>query len=448
MEPDKPDTNRENVTVAELPPAATSLSKFHHDGNLAEGQKVAAATISEPAPSQPSAKEQVSTVSTKDFTVPQLRGEEPIGIDVRTGLPLYYTPQEWKAKVREWEQRMIENAPTEEEEKQDEQRDILEMCQFRSWSKPEPARPVFTMSNVVICTPGNLAAITAQAKAGKTAFLGAMIAAPMVEPGLNADTFTVTSANPDKAAVIHFDTEQSPADWWNKVNLAVHRAGLSKPPEWLLSYCLTGKSANETRELVRFGIQHAADIFGAVHSVFIDGVADLVNNVNDPEECNAFVADLHGLAIVHDCPIISVIHFNPGSDTKTRGHLGSQIERKAETNLTLEKDGEITAVWSTKQRGAPIPKDIGPRFKWDNGLKHHVSCGSEIGAKTLAKIENLRCQRDDVFLDHPAMRYSDLVATVKKVLTVSDRTATRRIQEWCHYELIEKSAANLYTKVD
>jgi hypothetical protein len=34
--------------------------------------------------------------------------------------------------------------------------------------------------------------------------------------------------------------------------------------------------------------------------------------------------------------IVGVIHFNPGGE-KTRGHLGSQLERKAETNLRLDK---------------------------------------------------------------------------------------------------------------
>ena len=39
--------------------------------------------------------------------------------------------------------------------------------------------------------------------------------------------------------------------------------------------------------------------FGGIHSVFVDGVADAADDVNDPAESNAFVAELHGLEHFH-----------------------------------------------------------------------------------------------------------------------------------------------------
>jgi hypothetical protein len=111
--------------------------------------------------------------------------------------------------------------------------------------------------------------------------------------------------------------------------------------------------------------------------VLVDGVADLVVDVNDAGESNTYTAHLHQTAIEHDCAVVCVIHTNPSSE-KTRGHLGSQLERKSETNLRLEKSGEITVVFSDKNRRAPIQKENGPRFVWSDEAGMHVSTEAEI----------------------------------------------------------------------
>ena len=38
------------------------------------------------------------------------------------------------------------------------------------------------------------------------------------------------------------------------------------------------------------------EVTGRIHAIFIDGVADLVLDVNSAEECNGFLAELHALA--------------------------------------------------------------------------------------------------------------------------------------------------------
>ncbi|MDB6036107.1 MAG: topoisomerase [Verrucomicrobiales bacterium] len=313
-------------------------------------------------------------------------------------------------------------------------------------AKPPPEqRVVYKMAFVPIATAGNIDCITAQAKYGKTAVINSIIASVLTSLESEADTFTIQSHNPDSKALVHFDTEQCPADHWKQIDRAVARAKAKAKPNWLLSYCLTGMAAHEAWKTVKFGIEQAAKKFGGVHSVLIDGVADLVVDVNDPAECNAFVAELHSIAIRHDCPIICVIHFNPGSE-KARGHLGSQLERKAETNLKLEKENETTVVYSAKQRNAPISKETGPRFKWCNEQMMHVSCESAGVQKEDLKRQSAMSEIEDVFNGHPSMRYSDLKSTVKTVLTVTDRTAERRIQQWEHLKLIKKPFGSLYAK--
>ena len=111
----------------------------------------------------------------------------------------------------------------------------------------------------------------------------------------------------------------------------------------------------------------------------LDGGADLLIDPNDPAESFSFVDELHQLAIRYVTVILSIIHENPsgGEIGKTRGHFGSQLERKAETNLRLQKDKDdgVTTIFAEKARHAHIPKALGPRFVWSEDEHMHVTAG-------------------------------------------------------------------------
>jgi hypothetical protein len=73
---------------------------------------------------------------------------------------------------------------------------------------------------------------------------------------------------------------------------------------------------------IEVAIQNALHKFGGVHSIWLDGFADFVQSVNDEQEAFGLVRFLHSLAVTHQCPIIGVVHLNPGDTGKSRGHLG------------------------------------------------------------------------------------------------------------------------------
>ena len=225
------------------------------------------------------------------------------------------------------------------------QQSLIERLTARIYSpqaNPVEPTPRFFLAGIPISTPGNLATISAHAKAGKSAAIGGMIASTFAAS--DADCLGFTSQNPNGFAVVHLDTEQCPFDHWQGIERALCRAKIASAPLWLRSYCLTGFSAADVRASIRILIEQAAKQFGGVHSVFIDGVADAAPDVNDPAETSSLITELHKLAIEFDCPILNIIHVNPGSDSKTRGHLGSQLERKSETNLKLKQDANGISV--------------------------------------------------------------------------------------------------------
>ncbi len=327
------------------------------------------------------------------------------------------------------------------------QADIAELLKQRRFNPsitPPPLRPIYSLGGQVIATPGNLVTVTSAVKTGKSAVIGAM-AASVMAAGTNVDCLGFSSNNPKSYALLHFDSEQSPDDHWHQIARALKRAKIHKPPTWLYSYCLTGLGHRRAWDCVAEAMRFAAETHGGIHSILIDGVADLVADVNDAAECNDFVATVHDVAIQRDCPIIGVIHFNPGGE-KTRGHLGSQLERKAETNLRLDKIDEVTSIWSDKQRRAPIPKGTGPCFHWSDDAGMHVSTETQQAVMEQEEIERLTLLADEIFGEHPSMRYSELTATVKTRQKITERTAERRVSRMAKLKIIRKSVAGLWTK--
>ena len=333
--------------------------------------------------------------------------------------------------------------PVAETTRNDSIREKLALRRFNFAVKPEHTEPRFLVGQTPVCTPGNLTTISAQAKQGKTAAMTAAQASTM-SLAYDADCLGWKSSNAQGFAVVSFDTEQSIEDHDAVSRRAIARAALTEAPAWFLSYCLTGFSVAESRTAIRVALEDAAIAHGGIHSVFLDGAADLVADVNDPAESNEFVAHLHATAIEYACPIITAIHLNPGSDFKTRGHLGSQLERKAETNLKLERDGDAIIMFAEKNRKAPILRTTGPRFVWSDEAGMHVSTESAGIAKNDAKREALASLMEGIFTDRKSMRYTDVILTVKKSLSVSQRTAERKTEDAAKLRVIEKSVAGLW----
>jgi hypothetical protein len=229
--------------------------------------------------------------------------------------------------------------------------------------------PRFSIAGSVVSSPGNLCVIAAHAKVGKSALVGAFLAATT---GRKGDTLGVTSENPDSAAVIHFDTEQSHEDHRSLLATALRRVSLPERPAWLRSYRLAEVPVADRIVLLEHELRRASKCCGSVHSVLLDGVADFVLNPNDSSKAFAVVHRLHALAALFKTSIVCVLHLNPGK-SKTRGHLGSQLERKSEANLLIEKSHGVSTVFSQSARHAPLLRMDGVQFRWNDEAQMHLT---------------------------------------------------------------------------
>jgi hypothetical protein len=326
-------------------------------------------------------------------------------------------------------------------------RAILKERAFNFALAPLPPYPLLKLGGDTITTPGNLTNVQAGIKAGKTAALGAIIAAICNGNRQGPDTLGFDSENPEGYAVIHIDTEQSRYDHDALIRRALRRAQVNEPPTWLLSYCLTDIDVAARLNALGLLLEDAVAAHGGIFLVIIDGVADLSLDPNDPKESFALVGYLHATAIKYNCGVITVLHENPGSETgKTRGHLGSQLERKAETNLRLAKDAAgVTTVWSDRARHGHTPRDQGTCFQWSDAAGMHVSCGTAREIKATAKQAKFRDEAEAAFGDAEKLGYSDLVTRIMEAVGVVAKTAEKRVKTYSAEGLIVKSSEGIYT---
>jgi hypothetical protein len=238
----------------------------------------------------------------------------------------------------------------------------------RPIEKPDPKLQI---DKQCIGTDGNLIIITGQAKSGKTGAVSGLLAGFIANID-HEDALGFTVKCSEGKAVLHFDTEQSEYDHSQCMVKVLRRAGLSHEPGFFRSNSLRKNSngeerKNDIRQMANYMSKHC----GGIHAIVIDGIADCVNSVNDERECNATVQFCESLAMDFNCLVLLVLHHNPGSD-KSRGHLGSQLGRKCEAELSITKDAatENSKIEARFLRNAGVVKDI--EFSYDMDLGYHV----------------------------------------------------------------------------
>ena len=201
-------------------------------------------------------------------------------------------------------------------------------------SKPAPVvKPIIEHNGMIVASLGNISAVVGAAKSKKTFLCTALVGGLLAERG----EFGIT---PRLAKVLWVDTEQS-ALHARKVLERIHRlAGWDDNRNCGLLHTLT---LREVDPKSRAEILYRAIELYRPMLVVVDGISDLMYNTNDIAESDAIVGRLMALSTEFNCHILCVLHTNPDSD-KARGHIGSTLQRKAETVLYVHKVGECSVV--------------------------------------------------------------------------------------------------------
>lgn len=181
-------------------------------------------------------------------------------------------------------------------------------------------------------TLGNFSAIIGKAKSRKT-FLVSMGLATLLRSDTLMDKFRGNLPRLQEKVIL-FDTEQSKYHV-QKVLRRICRLIEINEPENFLCYGLRPYDTNKRVEV----IEHALSNIPNIGMVVIDGIRDLVHDINDPSEATKITNSLMRWTEEKNIHLVVVIHQNKG-DSNARGHLGSEIVNKAETVISVTKDAQ------------------------------------------------------------------------------------------------------------
>lgn len=319
----------------------------------------------------------------------------------------------------------------------------LKSCELDFNNPPPVAQMIVSVNDVPLGTQGNLLCITGGEGTGKSNYVAALIAgAVKPENTEGIDTLGISiEGNPKGKAVLFYDTEQSEVQLYKNVSTLLRRCGRDTMPEWFKAYCLTGMSRKERLKSIVLSMDKFHYQYGGIHLVVIDGIADLIRCANDEAESIAVVEELYRLAGIYNTCIVTVLHFIPNG-LKLRGHLGSELQRKAAAILSIEKDTNpaVSVVKALKVRdGSPLDVPL-MQFAWDKEKAMHAYLGEKPKEeKDRRKEEELVAVARELFSRKRFIGYMELSEELQAAFEVKERTAKSYIRFMREKEIIVKS---------
>lgn len=266
-------------------------------------------------------------------------------------------------------------------------------------------QPLISLGEKPLFTRGNISCISGKAKSRKT-FLNCLFSAQFLE---DADT---------KTKIVIFDTEQAKFHV-QKTAKRIHRLlewDDKENSEQLRVFALRELTTEKRIDLVKNAIQHFTPDL-----VFIDGVRDLLHDFNSISESTDLVNLLMNLSSVYNCHICVVLHENK-IDNSLRGHAGTELQNKSETVISVEADGNISAVAPKYCRNIPFEK-----FYFhvnESGLPEY--CDPEIKPKNTDKLKE---QFTEIFTEQAVLSYVDMKCKVMECHNVKERAAEYKIKK-------------------
>ncbi len=214
------------------------------------------------------------------------------------------------------------------------------------------AEPMIAIDGSCLCSAGNISAIVGEAKSKKTFLTTALVASAIAYRFKNSQAFKNISNNVT-LNVLWLDTEQSEGHVRKVIDRINTITGVKRTN--IEDSRLNVYALRELDPLQRREVLYDALYTLRPNLVVIDGIADLQRDTNDLRESEALVGELMALSTQYNCHIICILHTNPGTD-KARGHVGSALQRKAESVIYVHKVEDISVVEPQFCRNEPFER--------------------------------------------------------------------------------------------
>lgn len=311
---------------------------------------------------------------------------------------------------------------------------------------PTNEQPIISLKGRKVLSVGNLMGIVSKSGTGKSQLCEA-IASKWVDA--EADAFGFDVQHPDnKYDALYIDTERSRND--------SHR-GYMRIAKRINDNYVMGNNIHNLKYISFKCIPTVDERKKAVECLLntdsiglliIDGITDLMLSVNDEDKSIELLNWLTALADTKDLAVLMTIHSSPSSvEDKPRGHIGSEIYRRAESMWKLTSDGDVKILHTDFGFGK-VRNDynlLETYFTWDDDKKMFVSC--DYTPETKTKKINYDHIFSEAFGTAMLLTHSELCNKIVEVDGVSLPTAKRRIRDGAEMQKIIKDDYGNYRRV-
>ena len=274
---------------------------------------------------------------------------------------------------------------------------------------------ILFVGDCTIATFGNFSASTGKAKSKKTFNISAMVAAAVT----NTTVLNYRACLPEgKRSILYFDTEQSKYHCHTVLERIYKLSGLSlqKDDPRLMFWGLR----EYTPKLRIAVIDYALRKYEGVGLVIIDGLRDLMYDINNGKEATDVMTVLMAWTSVDDLHIHTVLHLNK-NDNNPRGHIGTELENKAETVLIISKNIQNNSISEVKPMHMRDKEFTTFAFHIDDNRLPVLDSSMSVTVvkpreKSLVSLDNevhkeILCR---LFEEHAPSKYSELVELVSQ----------------------------------
>ena len=291
---------------------------------------------------------------------------------------------------------------------------LLKHIRLNVTDKYEFHPEIIKVNGTTVATLGNFSASTGKPKSKKTFNVSALVASALS----GKEVLKYKTILPQgKERILYVDTEQSKCHCHKVMQRIMKLAGLpiDKEDDRILFFVLREYTPEQRREIISCALQEEENI----GLVIIDGIRDLIHDINSPGESLNIINELMRWSSYYEMHIHTVLHQNKGDDN-TRGHIGTELNNKAETILQVSKNAEnpniseVRAVHIRDKEFQPfafeINEDALPQlvnnYKFTK-TKEKISSYADMSNEQ--HLEALEC----AFKDKQSMGYQELLDSLK-----------------------------------
>ncbi len=295
-------------------------------------------------------------------------------------------------------------------------RSLLKYIRLNVTEKYDFPQEIVQIDGVTVATLGNFSASTGKPKSKKTFNVSAIVASALS----GKEVLKYKADLPEcKNRVLYIDTEQSKCHCHKVLQRILTLAGLPTDQEndRIEFFVLREYTPDQRRDIIRWALHEEKNI----GLVIIDGIRDLIHDINSPSESLDIINELMRWSSYYELHIHTVLHLNKGDDN-TRGHIGTELNNKAETILQITKNAEngriseVRAMHIRDREFAPFAFEIGedslPHLVEDHQFK--MSKRERLSSYTDMTEQQHRSALEVAFADNDISGYQPLLDALKK----------------------------------